>query len=65
MLFFVLADVIANFCMFFVAVLIALSYSKLNVLFLRNISTYILLNRMRNIHTYIESEYGKENVQTF
>ena len=41
-----------------------MSYTKLNVLFLRNISTYILPNRMRNI-TYIESEYGKENVQTF
>ena len=25
---------------------------------------YILPNRMRNIHIYIESEYGKENVQT-
>ena len=25
----------------------------------------MLTNRMTNIHTYIESEYGKENVQTF
>ena len=25
----------------------------------------MLPNRMRNIHTYIESEYGMENVQTF
>ena len=25
----------------------------------------MLPNRMRNFHTYIESEYGKENVQTF
>ena len=25
----------------------------------------MLTNRMRNMHTYIESEYGKENVQTF
>ena len=25
----------------------------------------MLLNRMKNIHTYIETEYGKENFQTF
>ena len=25
----------------------------------------MLPNRIRNIHTYIRSEYGKENVQTF
>ena len=31
--------------------------------FVKIIPTYILPNRMRNIHTYIESEHGKETVQ--
>ena len=38
---------------------------KLNVLLLRKYQTYLLPNRMRNIHRFIESEYGKEKVQTF